>query len=547
MRYVFVTGGVTSSLGKGIAAASLAALLQCRGYSVCLKKLDPYLNVDPGTMSPNQHGEVFVTADGAETDLDLGHYERFTGVACSRHNYVTTGQIYSTVLERERRGDYLGATVQVVPHVTDEMQRFVLGGGGVGADVTICEIGGTVGDIECIPYLEAARQLRLKLGRDRVMFLHVTLLPWLSASEELKTKPTQHAVRTLLNAGIQADVLLCRTEREIGAAAREKIAIFCGVGVEDVIEGQNAASVYQVPLQYHRAGLDRRVCWHLRMAEGKLDLSRWLQIEAGLGRCGAPLRVAIVAKYGVPDAYLSLVQALSHGGLAHHRRIEVVWVDAEDLEGGASTSTSTDALARADGIVLPGGFGVRGAEGMIAASRLARACGIPLFGICFGMQLMVVEACRTLLGVAEATSTEFGAAERPVVDCMVGHGTGVAGYGGTLRRGLYPCVVEEGSLARGAYGTEVVMERHRHRYEVTLHYREALERVGVRFTGMSPDGMLPEIVEGASASAWWLGVQFHPEFSSRPFAPHPLFVAFIGALLARRESSHVGADGPLAP
>lgn len=536
MRYVFVTGGVTSSLGKGIAAASLAALLQCRGYTVRLKKLDPYLNVDPGTMSPNQHGEVFVTRDGAETDLDLGHYERFTGVECTRDNYVTTGQIYSTVLEKERRGDYLGATVQVVPHITDEMQQFVVGGDDV--DITICEIGGTVGDIECIPYLEAARQLRLKLGRDRVMFLHVTLLPWLSASEELKTKPTQHAVRTLLNAGIQADVLLCRTEREISAGAREKIAIFCGVQVQDVIEGRNASSVYQVPLQYHRAGLDVRVCWHLRLEGGVANLSRWLSIEAGLAAAVATLRVAIVAKYGVPDAYQSLVQALSHGGLAHHQRIEVVWVNAEDLEGGVSLE-----FEGVDGIVLPGGFGVRGAEGMIAASRFARAAGIPLFGICFGMQLMVVEACRTLLGIEDATSTEFGPAGHPVVDCMTGREAS-SGYGGTLRRGVYPCVVAEGSLAYEAYGSAMVMERHRHRYEVTLHHRDALEAVGVRFTGMSPNGLLPEIVEGAGA--WWLGVQFHPEFSSRPFAPHPLFVAFVGALCHRRESSYKERDEPLA-
>lgn len=524
--YVIITGGVTSSLGKGIAAASLAALLQARGYSVCLKKLDPYLNIDPGTLSPLQHGEVFVTADGAETDLDLGHYERFTGIECSRENYVTTGQIYSTVLERERRGDYLGSTVQVVPHVTDEMQAFIQAPtGNVKADITICEIGGTVGDIECVPYLEAARQLRQRLGRHRVLFLHLTLVPYVG--DELKTKPTQQAVRTLLQAGIQADLLLCRTASPLSLAAQQKIAMFCGVTQEDVIVGQHAASIYDVPMQYHHAGLDERVCHHLGLARLP-DLTRWLPRVLS----HPPLRIGVVAKYALPDAYQSLVQALVHAGMAHQCPIEIRWIDAEGLE----RLEGLKAFLPLDGMVLPGGFGERGTEGMMVASRYGREHGIPTLGICFGMQMMVVEACRTLLHLPAASSTEFGPTAEPVIDLLQGR-EATKGYGGTLRRGTYPCVLREGSRAAEAYCAQHVLERHRHRYEVNLAYQERLAAANIVFTGMSPDESLPEIVEfdaaGDKQAVWWMGVQFHPEFRSRPFAPHPLFVAFVTAALKR--------------
>jgi CTP synthase len=514
-RFVFITGGVTSSLGKGIAAASLGALLQARGLSVRLRKLDPYLNMDPGTLSPYQHGEVFVTDDGTETDLDLGHYERFTGVIGRSTDYVTTGQLYSEVLRSERRGDYLGSTVQVIPHITDAIHRFLLRDTD-GVDVVISEIGGTVGDIECAPYLEALRTFRRRFP-NRVLFLHVTLVPYLAAAGELKTKPTQHSVKTLLSAGIQPDMLLCRCDRPLPAKERQKIALFGNVDLEDVITGQDAPSIYSVPFQYHREGLDTRVCRFFGL-EQSIQSSAWWARPLVSSLATLPLPIAIVGKYTqLPDAYQSLLQALQHGGMAHGRSVKLLLVDSEHPE--------RELIQAAAGIVIPGGFGERGVQGMIQTLTYARNKRIPTLGICFGMQLMVIEACRELLGLPTASSTEFGPTDEPVVDVMAAC---KGSLGGTMRLGAYPCVLREGSLLRKIYGKSVISERHRHRYEVNQAYQARLEQVGLLFSGASPNGDLPEAVESTD-HPWYVGVQYHPEFTSKPFGPHPLFASFIEA------------------
>jgi CTP synthase len=533
-RFVFITGGVVSSLGKGIAASALGALLQARGYSVKLRKLDPYLNVDPGTMSPTQHGEVFVTDDGAETDLDLGHYERFTGVHATQLDNATTGRIYSDVILRERRGDYLGATVQVIPHITDaikdaiqrDTERF---------DFLLIEIGGTVGDIESLPFLEAIRQLGNDLGPERSMFVHLTLVPYIQSAGELKTKPTQHSVKELLNVGIQPKMLLCRCDRPIPDAERRKIAAFCNVRPEAVIPALDVPSIYWVPIRYHEQGMDREVLRHFDLpADGAPDLRRWWNIVNALTTAEGDVRIAVVGKYtNLLDSYKSLAEALSHGGIANRVRVQLDWVDSEEFE-------KPNAVQRLDGvhgILVPGGFGERGTPGKIAAVRFARERRVPFFGICFGMQMAVIEAARNLAGIKEASSTEFGPCNEPVVGLLTEwargnqliHRSEHDDKGGTMRLGSYPAVLEQGSLVRAIYGDQPsVDERHRHRYEVNVNYRGVLEATGLRFCGMSPDGVLPEIVE-LPGHPWFVGVQYHPELKSKPFDPHPLFADFIAA------------------
>jgi CTP synthase len=531
-RFIFVTGGVVSSLGKGLTSAALGALLQARGFKVRLRKLDPYLNVDPGTMSPYQHGEVYVTDDGAETDLDLGHYERFTGVPSRRSDNVTTGQIYSKVIARERRGDYLGATVQVIPHVTDAIKEFVR------ADVTdedfvVCEIGGTVGDIEGLPFLEAIRQLGNELGRDGSMFIHLTLLPYIASAGELKTKPTQHSVKELQSLGIQPDVLVCRSEHEIGEGARRKIALFCNLREEAVIQALDVDTIYAVPRAYHEEGLDGEVCRHFRIDSPGPDLATWDRVTKSIRHPDGEVTIGVVGKYTtLLDAYKSLAEALTHGGIANNLSVKVNWLDSEIFE----TDGAAQGLEGVHGILVPGGFGERGAEGKIAAARFARERQVPYFGICFGMQMAVIEAARNLAGVSGAGSTEFGPCADPVVGLLTEWTRGNlverrdsgSELGGTMRLGAYPCVVEQGSRVAEVYGVRELSERHRHRYEVNINYRKALEEAGLRFSGMSPDGELPEIVELPS-HPWFIGVQFHPELKSKPFDPHPLFTSFIKA------------------
>ena len=533
-RFIFITGGVVSSLGKGLASAALGALLQARGFSVRLRKLDPYLNVDPGTMSPYQHGEVYVTDDGAETDLDLGHYERFTGVAARQSDNVTTGRIYSTVIARERRGDYLGATIQVIPHVTDAIKEFATGNL-EGEDFVLLEIGGTVGDIESLPFLEAIRQLRIDLGRERSMYLHLTLLPYISTSGELKTKPTQHSVKELLSVGIQPDALLCRADREIPEAERRKIALFCNLHLDAVIPALDAETIYQVPINYHQEGLDEQVCRHFGLEAPPPDLSRWEEVVRRVTKPEGEATIAVVGKYtGLLDAYKSLIEALTHGGIANNVRVNLNWIDSEIFE----RDDSVHQLEGVDGILVPGGFGERGAEGKIAAARFARERNVPYFGICFGMQMAVVEASRNLAGIEGAGSTEFGPCQEPVVGLLTEwmHDGELekrkqgGDLGGTMRLGAYDAVLEKNSRVREIYATDRISERHRHRYEVNPHYRDALEGAGVMFSGMSPDGLLPEIVEIPS-HPWFIGVQFHPELKSKPYDPHPLFTSFIGAAI----------------
>jgi CTP synthase len=535
-RFIFITGGVVSSLGKGLASAALGALLQARGFTVRLRKLDPYLNVDPGTMSPYQHGEVYVTDDGAETDLDLGHYERFTGVSSRQSDNITTGRIYSTVIQKERRGDYLGATVQVIPHVTDAIKEFVLGETG-GADFMLCEIGGTVGDIEGLPFLEAIRQLGNELGRERSMFVHLTLLPYIPTAGELKTKPTQHSVKELLSVGIQPDMLLCRADREIPPGEKRKIALFCNVRPEAVIPALDVDSIYQVPLAYHEEGMDRVVLQYFGLDDGKSpDLSRWRSIMQRIRQPEGEVTIAIVGKYtNLLDAYKSLAEALAHGGIANNVKVNLNWLDSEIFERPDAIQHLEDVNA----ILVPGGFGERGTEGKIAAVRFARERGVPYFGICFGMQMAVIEAARNLAGLAQASSTEFGPAADPVVGLMTEWMKGNqletrrAGgdLGGTMRLGAFDCDLKPGSKAWEAYGKVArIRERHRHRYEVNLNYRPQLEKAGLSFSGLSPDGLLPEIVELAD-HPWFVGVQFHPELKSRPFEPHPLFTAFVKAAI----------------
>jgi len=529
-RFIFITGGVVSSLGKGLASASLGAVLQARGFKVRLRKLDPYINVDPGTMSPYQHGEVYVTDDGAETDLDLGHYERFTGVASRQSDNVTTGRIYLDVIAKERRGDYLGATIQVIPHITDAIKAFITSDL-TDEDFILCEIGGTVGDIEGLPFLEAIRQLRNDLGRDNTMYLHLTLVPYISTAGELKTKPTQHSVKELLSVGIQPDVLLCRADRTIPDAERRKIAQFCNVREEAVIPALDVPTIYNVPISYHKEGLDDQVCRHFGIDAPQPDLSRWAEICEIVTKPEGEVSIAIVGKYtGLRDAYKSLSEALDHGGIANKVNVGMKWMDSEIFE----TGDALDHLEGVHGILVPGGFGERGSEGKIAAARFARERGIPYFGICFGMQMAVVEAARNMAGLHKAGSTEFGPVEHPVVGLMTEWIQGDdlqkresgGNMGGTMRLGAYPCVLEKGSRVSEIYGTRKISERHRHRYEVNTGYREQLEKAGMKFSGMSPDGVLPEIVE-IPDHPWFVGVQFHPELKSKPFDPHPLFTSFI--------------------
>ncbi|MCC6597403.1 MAG: CTP synthase [Alphaproteobacteria bacterium] len=534
-RYIFITGGVVSSLGKGLGSAALGALLQARGYKVRLCKLDPYLNVDPGTMSPFQHGEVYVTDDGAETDLDLGHYERFTGVPARRHDNITTGQVYTEVLGKERRGDYLGATIQVIPHITNEIKDFIHEKEGT-ADFVLCEIGGTVGDIESLPFLEAIRQFGNEIGTSRALFIHVTLLPYIPAAGELKTKPTQHSVKELMSYGIRPQILLCRADRPISQDERKKIALFCNIDEEKVIPALDVKTIYEVPLSYHAEGLDCQVMNSFGLENTPdLDLSKWERIVRRIKEPEGAVRIAIVGKYtNLADSYKSLNEALIHGGIANKVSVELNFVEAEVFENADPLSY----LQGIDGILVPGGFGQRGAEGKIRAVQFAREHKIPYFGICFGMQMAVIEAARNLCGLKNANSTEFGPCSEPVVGIMTEwlkegekeERSEKTGKGGTMRLGAYPASLRESSLVAKAYGSTDISERHRHRYEVNIAYREALEAQGLIFSGLSPDGKLPEIVELAD-HPWFIGVQFHPELKSKPFDPHPLFVSFIRAAI----------------
>ncbi len=536
-RFIFITGGVVSSLGKGLMAASLGALLQARGYRVRIRKFDPYLNVDPGTMSPYQHGEVYVTDDGAETDLDLGHYERFTGVASRQSDNVTSGRIYQTIITRERRGDYLGATVQVIPHVTDAIKAFALAET-QDLDFVLCEIGGTVGDIESLPFIEAIRQLRNDLGRGQSISIHVTLVPFIAAAGELKTKPTQHSVRELASLGVQPDVLVCRCEQPLPASERAKIALFCNVPKEAVIPALDARSIYDVPAQYHAEGLDDEVLRAFGIApSGQPDMQRWTDIMDRLANPEGEVTVGVVGKYvGLPDAYKSLNEALVHGGIANRVKVNIQWIDAELFE-----QPDSDIAARLEplhAILVPGAFGERGAQGKIASIRFARERRVPYFGICFGMQMACVEAARNLAGIADASSTEFGPTAEPIVglitEWMSAEGLqqreADGDLGGTMRLGAYPATLAGNSHVASIYGETSISERHRHRYEVNIGYRDQLEASGLVFTGLSPDGRLPEIVERPD-HPWFVGVQFHPELKSKPFAPHPLFASFIEAAL----------------
>ena len=535
-RYIFITGGVVSSLGKGLMAASLAALLQGRGFKVRIRKFDPYLNVDPGTMSPYQHGEVYVTDDGAETDLDLGHYERFTGVSAHQGDNITSGRVYRDIIAKERRGDYLGATVQVIPHVTDAIKDFAKADT-AGLDFVLCEIGGTVGDIESLPFIEAIRQLRNELGRENTCSIHVTLVPYIAAAGELKTKPTQHSVRELTALGVQPDVLLCRCEHPLPDSERAKIAQFCNVRKEAVIPALDAPSIYAVPLQYHAEGLDAEVLRHFGLTAPLPDMDGWRDITDRYLHPEGEVTIGVVGKYvGLPDAYKSLNEALVHGGMVNRVRVNVRWIDAELFEKDDDEIAAR--LEPMHGILVPGGFGERGSEGKIASVRFARERNVPFFGICLGMQMACIEAARNTAGIADASSTEFGATAEPVVGIITewmspeGLQTRAAGgdLGGTMRLGAYEAVLSHNSHAAALYGTTTISERHRHRYEVNAAYREPLERGGLVFSGMSPDGLLPEIVERPD-HPWFVGVQFHPELKSRPFEPHPLFAGFIGAAL----------------
>jgi CTP synthase len=538
-RYVFITGGVVSSLGKGLASAALGALLQARGYKVRLRKLDPYLNVDPGTMSPYQHGEVFVTDDGAETDLDLGHYERFTGVSATKGDNITTGRIYQTILEKERRGAYLGATVQVIPHVTDEIKRFVLSDPG-DVDFVLVEIGGTVGDIEGLPFFEAIRQLGQELPRGDALFIHLTLMPFVKTAGEMKTKPTQHSVKELRSIGIQPDILLCRCEYPIPAEERRKIGLFCNVRESAVIQAMDAPDIYAVPLEYHKEGLDAEVlsCFGITDAP-EPKLAMWEEIARRRLHPDGEVTIAVVGKYTVlKDAYKSLIEALHHGGVANNVKVEIDWVEAETFAGDPAECEAR--LQAAHAVLVPGGFGERGAEGKIEAARFARERNIPYFGICFGMQMAVIEAARNLAGYKEASSTEFGPTPEPVVGLMTEWTRGNereqrsedGDLGGTMRLGAYDATLTAGSKIAEIYGTQQISERHRHRYEVNINYREAIEASGLRFAGLSPDGVLPETVERED-HPWFIGVQYHPELKSRPFAPHPLFADFVRAAVVQ--------------
>ena len=537
-RYIFITGGVVSSLGKGLASAALGALLQARGYTVRLRKLDPYLNVDPGTMSPTQHGEVFVTDDGAETDLDLGHYERFTGRSANRQDNITTGRVYQELIARERRGDFLGATVQVIPHVTNAIKEFVLEGND-GVDFVLVEIGGTVGDIESLPFLEAIRQLGNDLPRGRAVYIHLTLLPYIPTAGELKTKPTQHSVKELRSIGVQPHILLCRCDREIPAEERRKLGLFCNVRESSVIEARDVAgSIYDVPAAYHAAGLDREVLAAFGIEPApRPNMKRWESVSKSWRNPEGEVTIAIVGKYtGLKDAYKSLIEALAHGGMANRVRVKLEWIESEIFENGDPAPH----LENVHGILVPGGFGARGAEGKILAAKFARERKAPYLGICFGMQMAVIEAARSLAGVSGANSTEFGPTDEPVIGLMTEWLKGnelelrraEGDLGGTMRLGAYRAALAPGSKIAEIYGATEISERHRHRYEVNTAYRERLEANGMRFSGMSPDGLLPETIELVD-HPWFVGVQYHPELKSRPFEPHPLFASFVAAAKAQ--------------
>ena len=535
-RYIFITGGVVSSLGKGLASAALGAVLQARGFKVRLRKLDPYLNVDPGTMSPYQHGEVYVTDDGAETDLDLGHYERFTGVAARKTDNITTGRIYWNVLQKERRGDYLGATVQVIPHITNEIKEFI-GKDNDDADFVLCEVGGTVGDIESLPFLEAIRQFGNEVGHENALFIHVTLMPYIKAAGELKTKPTQHSVKELLSVGIQPAILLVRADREIPADERRKIALFCNIRHECVIPAIDVANIYQVPVSYHREGLDEQVLKYFGLQAKAPDLQRWYDIMARIEKPEGEVTIGVVGKYtSLLDSYKSLSEALAHGGFANNVKVNLNWLNAEVFEQGDTLHL----LENVDGILVPGGFGERGTEGKIRAVQFARERKVPYFGICLGMQMAVIELARNRAGLNDVGSSEFGKYGNPVVGLMTEWMKGdelerrneSGDLGGTMRLGAYQAKLAKGSKVAAIYGADTISERHRHRYEVNTTYKKQLEDAGLVFSGLSPDGKLPEIVE-LKDHPWFVGVQFHPELKSKPFAPHPLFTSFIRAAVEK--------------
>ena len=532
-RYIFITGGVASSLGKGIASAALGALLQARGYSVKLRKLDPYLNVDPGTMSPFQHGEVFVTEDGTETDLDLGHYERFTDVNSSVEDNITTGQIYNKVIERERRGDYLGGTVQIIPHVTDQIKEFVLNNN-KGVDFCLCEIGGTVGDIEGLPFFEAIRQLGNELPDNQTCFVHLTLVPYIAAAAEIKTKPTQHSVKELRSIGIQPDVLLCRSEKRLDQSDIKKIAVFCNVSEKSVIQATDVKTIYEIPKIYMQNGFDTEVLASMNIKRPKkINLRKWNKVVNSLNNPKGQVNIGVIGKYvDLKDAYKSLSEALTHGGIANDTNVKIHWIDSEKIK----TKKDISLLKSISGILIPGGFGKRGSEGKILAINYARVNKIPFFGICFGMQLAVIEAARNLAKIDNANSSELTNTKNPVVGLMTEweknnkkfQRDSNSDYGGTMRLGSYPAVLSKNSLSYKIYKTKNINERHRHRYEVNINYKEKLEKIGMNFAGISPDGLLPEIIE-IKNHPWFIGVQFHPELKSRPFNPHPLFSSFINA------------------
>jgi CTP synthase len=530
-KYIFVTGGVVSSLGKGIVAASIGCLLESRGLRVTLQKFDPYLNVDPGTMSPFQHGEVFVTDDGAETDLDLGHYERFTHARLTQANNLTSGRIYEQIISRERRGDYLGKTVQVIPHVTNEIKaaaRKVA----AGVDVVIVEIGGTVGDIESLPFLEAIRQLRHELGRDNTLFVHVTLVPWIAAAHELKTKPTQHSVKELRAIGIQPDMLFCRSEKPLPEDIKEKIALFCDVDVDAVIAARDVGSVYECPLVFAEQGVDDILLRLLRMDARSRDLDRWFRMIERMKNPTQQVSIGVVGKYvEYEDSYKSLKEALLHGGLAHSAMVNITWVESEHLHW----PDCVPQLEKFDAILVPGGFGKRGIEGMLHAIRYAREYRVPYFGICLGMQTMVIEFARNVCGMEKANSTEFDPATPDRVIYKLRELKGVDELGGTMRLGAYPCILAEGSHALRAYGETQISERHRHRYEFNREFEGILKAGGLQLTGQTPDGVYVEICEIAN-HPWFLGCQFHPEFKSKPLEPHPLFRAFVGAAIEHKKA-----------
>ena len=531
-RYVFVTGGVVSSIGKGLSSASLAALLQLRGFKVRIRKLDPYLNVDPGTMNPFQHGEVFVTDDGAETDLDLGHYERFTGISATQSDNITTGGIYSDIIKKERKGDYLGGTVQVVPHVTDRIKKFI-SHDIKNEDFVICEIGGTVGDIESLPFLEAIRQFSNDTEKKNSLFIHLTLVPYLKASGELKTKPTQHSVKELRSLGIQPDIIICRSEKKIPIPERKKISLFCNVNIENVIETVDVRTIYEAPISFHKEKLDDRVLSHFNIKSKKIpNLTKWKNITTKVLNTTKDVNIGIIGKYvNLKDAYKSLDEALTHGGIANNLKVNLSRIDSEHLK----SQNLKSALKDVSGILIPGGFGKRGSEGKIAAIKYARLNNIPFFGICFGMQMAIIEAARNLLNIKNASSSEFGNNCTPVVGLLEEWQKGKERFkgsekdlGGTMRLGLYEAILKRNSLISKIYSMKKIKERHRHRYEVNIKYKDEFEKKGLIFSALSPDGLLPEIIE-LKNHPWFVGVQFHPEFKSRPFTPHPLFSSFVKA------------------